>query len=484
MRSTMSRGLGLVLSTVMAGAMAGAACSDSSDDVPLDPAGADASVDAADAGRADGAGEAREDASAGDDDDDASVVDGGSPVEDGGLSDASIDGSLDAGSDAGDASDASDAGTTVDLHDPAFIPTFELTIDAAAYAILSNPSTADADKKKWAKGTLKFGDEVLTDVGIRRKGSSTFRPLPQKAALKIRFDKYVDGRTFHGLHELTLNNMVSDGTFLAERLAYHVFRQMGLPAQKANTAHLIITSPSGTEDYGIYANVETPNEDFIASRFGAQGKTLFESNGGGTWTPGVEGNFDVQVGDDATDLTSLFQAVAAAKDASLLADMDARLDTAAWLKFSAVEGVVGMIDGYGYGIYGSHNYFLAGTTAAKFTPVPWSLDLTFSDNLGVVNLATPKPANPPPTGGTTLLMRCVAQPACFATYKATVAAALTTYEGLDLVNLAKTWHAQIDTLARADTKKIVANEGYEGETLKLYQWLAARPAKVRQQLGL
>lgn len=361
------------------------------------------------------------------------------------------------------------------LYDPDVVPKFELTFDAAALAVLS--STAPADQKTWVHGAFKYGSVTFADVGVRRKGSSTFRALPQKAAFKIKFNKWVPGQKLLGLSEITLNNMVSDGTFLAERLAYHVFRAANLPAPRANSAVVTVNG----ESYGLYANVETPDKDLIERLFGAKAATLYEVDYGSEWTPGVEDGFQVDVGDPARpDVVALFQSVKAAQPATLLADVAAHLDTSAWLGYVAAEAAVGHYDGYAYGIYGSHNYFMAGDTDGVFRLIPWSTDLTFSDREVVVNAADLKAVG----AGTTLIMRCKASAPCWDAYKQRVKQVLTTYESAGLLDLAKKWHAQIDPYVTADTKREESLDGYQGETEKLYAWIPARPALVRQQLGL
>lgn len=412
--------------------------------------------------------------------DDASDASDVQDAADGGTSDAdsgALGDAADAAPPPGDA--AVDSGSTwVDIYDPAKIPTFELTLDATALAILSNPSTVEADQKKWAHGAFKCGNVVLADVGVRRKGSSTFRALPQKAAFKIRFDKYVAGQRFMGLTDLTLNNSMSDPTFIAERLAYHVFRSVGLPAQRANSAEVIINGAP----YGLYLNVETPNLDFIRRVFPFSGKTLYEVNYGSQWLPGVEGGFDENVGDGTkSDVTALLQSVQAASNATLLADVAGHLNTNEWLDFSATEAATGHYDGYAFGVWGSHNYFMAGNTAGAFSLVPWSTDLTFSDRQTVVNANEPKDTA---GAGPTLLGRCKLSANCWATYKTHVQTILAKYETLDLVNVAKAWHAQVDAHVTADTKRETPLPYYDAETLKLYTWIAARPNVVRAQLGL
>jgi spore coat protein CotH len=393
--------------------------------------------------------------------------------------DASLEGGADASADASDASlDAADAAPEIDIYDPALVPQFELTLDAAALAILSNPSTVEADRKAWAHGTLRYGGEVYPDIGVRRKGSSTFRALPQKAAFKLRFDKY-GGPKFHGLREITLNNAMSDGTFLVERLAYHVFRGLGLPAPRCNSATLLINGA----DYGVYVNVEAPDKVLMARLFGANAQSLYEVAYGSSWMGGEDAGFEEEVGDGTkSDLQPLFADVRAAQPATLLSDVSAHLETGRFVTFAAAEAVTGHIDGYGFGIWGSHNYFMASEKNGKFTLLPWSLDLTFSNNNGVVNVTQPKPANPS-GAGTTLLQRCKTSPTCWPAYVAEVRRATTAYEGMGLLGLAQAWHAQIDARVLVDTKKELTNAAYAGETTKLMTWITNRPSVVRTQLG-
>jgi hypothetical protein len=365
----------------------------------------------------------------------------------------------------------------MELYNPEIIPSFELTLDEAAKAILSNAD--EAAKKTWVHAQFTFGAIHFADVGVRVKGASTLRVLPEKASLKIKFNKWKKGQKLHGLEELTLNNMVSDRTFLAERLAYHVFRAADLPAPKANTARLAING----EDYGIFANIETPDEHFMARAFSGRAKSLYEVNFGGSWMPGdgYETGFEIDVpAPDAPagtmpDVDALVDAVAAAKDESLLADLAPRLDTKQWLRHSAAEAVTGHADGHAYGLWSSHNYFMAGGVDGRFSLVPWSTDLALSDREGLVDASAPRPS--------IVLARCKAS-ACWESYKTEVRSLLAVYESLDLVTLAKKWHDQIAPFVATDTKRVVTVEEHEGFVATLYQWLAARPGVVRSQLAL
>src|SRR5688572_12368464 len=85
--------------------------------------------------------------------------------------------------DAGADPDAGGPDPSEALFDPGVVPTFEIELDAAAIEAL------DADPDTYARGTLRYGDVVLTDVGVRLKGEYTFRPLGQKASFKLKLDE-------------------------------------------------------------------------------------------------------------------------------------------------------------------------------------------------------------------------------------------------------------------------------------------------------
>ncbi len=364
-----------------------------------------------------------------------------------------------------------------DLYDPAIVRDIELTFDDAALRVLSNPDPAT--KETWVHASFKIGDISFADVGVRRKGSFSYRVLPQKASFKIKLNKWVSGQKIYGHTELTLNNMVRSPTCIAERLTFWTFGMLGLPSQKANTVHVTING----ENYGVYANIETPNRAFLERAFGSsKANTLYEGNWGSEWLPGLETYFEIDVADpDAAagtrpDLSALFRSVQTASDATLLDDVAPHLHTKAWLRFAAAEALTAQRDGYAYGDNGSHNYFMAGDTDGKFTLVPWSVDTTLTDFYSLVDVTMPTNA--------TLLTRCKMGAACWSAYKAEVKSVIESFETVDVVALARRWHDQIDALVRDDPKREVTIATYEDWTERLYVWLEERPRVLRMQFGL
>lgn len=402
-----------------------------------------------------------------------------------------------------DASPDSLADPNLDPFDPSRVHELRLELDATALAVLSDPSREH--EKQWTRGTLTFAGYTFAEVGVRRKGQSTFRAYPQKMALKIRFDRYVDGRTFRGLTDLTLNNMITDRSQLAERLGYYTFQALGLPVQRANSVHLTVVSPNGEEDFGVYANVETPNRSLLNRLYGARARSLYEA-ATGDWTgaTGPEDEmFEVDEGEELeyVDLHGLFDAVVAAGEQTLLADMRARLDSEQWLRFCAAEAAIGQVDGYAFGHIASHNYFLVGDLDGRFSLLPWSLDPSFKNDI-----QSPPRADLPGKANfsgdaRTLFSRCKDSAACWSAYRNEIARSMDALDTLDLPALAQSWGERIEPHVVAssfDSRKRLGARGAHGTgpgpnsyvsawqsaQVALRSWLATRAAVVREQLAL
>ena len=127
---------------------------------------------------------------------------------------------------------------SAELYDPAKLPRFDIDLPAgvdrcAEPGVRTGRSAA---RTIYVTATLRYGARRCRDIGLRIKGEASFRKLDEKPPFKLKFDEFVDDQTFRGLKRLTLNNMVEDPSFLAERMAYDVFRAAELPAPRCNSA--------------------------------------------------------------------------------------------------------------------------------------------------------------------------------------------------------------------------------------------------------
>ena len=118
--------------------------------------------------------------------------------------------------------------------------------------------------------------KVYPSVGIRFRGGSSMMAA-EKKPFNIAID-YGDGKQrLYGYKTLNLLNCNSDPSFVREVLYYRICRQY-MPAPKANFVKLVING----ENWGIYANVQQFNKDFLRDWFGTkQGVRWKISPGGG-----------------------------------------------------------------------------------------------------------------------------------------------------------------------------------------------------------
>jgi hypothetical protein len=239
----------------------------------------------------------------------------------------------------------------------------------------------EAEPDEYQAGTfeLKVDGQVqgppLGEVGIRLKGSWSFRPLDEKAAFKVKFDEYVDDQTFFGLERLTLNNMVQDPSMVHETLTYELFRAMSLPASRTGYAFVHLNGAA----YGLYLNLETLDEISLPRWFASTGHLYEADKPGVDVEPGDAGAFEVDRGDDE-DLGDLEALIAAANGGagdwsdglSGIADLEQM--TRMW----AVERYSGHFDGYAGAVgFPPNNYYLHSDGDGLYTMLPWGADQTW-----------------------------------------------------------------------------------------------------------
>ncbi|HEX2880849.1 MAG TPA: CotH kinase family protein, partial [Polyangiaceae bacterium] len=190
---------------------------------------------------------------------------------------------------------------------------------------------------------ITFDGVSFDNVGIRNKGASSCRVLPEKMGFNIKFNEFVQGQKLFGLSKLTLNNTVQDPTWLDEILTYDTYRRVGLPAQRV--AHAVVTF-NGTA-MGIYNLIEPVNPQFLERTFGEGTGNLYE----GPWdfTKSIE---EVSLKDELTDmrtrddLAALTAIVLSEADAGYTARLEAALDVERFLLLHAVDMVTVAWDGY------------------------------------------------------------------------------------------------------------------------------------------
>ncbi|HTV24512.1 MAG TPA: CotH kinase family protein [Polyangiaceae bacterium] len=383
------------------------------------------------------------------------------------------------------------------LYAPDQFPRFDIELPEASLAALAAVTDAeDPAQNDYVSASLTYRDQTITNIGLRIKGEGSFQQLDRKPAFKLKFDEFVPQQSFFGLRRLTLNNAFEDPSFVAERLAYDVFRAAGLPAPRCNNATVYI---NGTY-YGVYVNVEPEDKTFLRRWFANDAGNLYEE-GQRDFVPGAEQSFNLETNealDDRSDLTALIAAIDTAGDDTFLEDIGGHLDTEQFLRFTAAEAAVNQWDMYAYTVFFVNNLRIySDPTSGKFSFIPWGMDLSmkpYRDSgrpyIHLFDLSRQGDASNTPISAGLIFRRCLDSAPCRAAYADAARSMLTVYEGLDLEQRALDYYDQIHQQVLLDTRKNIccaadpalSNEDVEAGFQSVLATIRGRAAALRADL--
>lgn len=386
---------------------------------------------------------------------------------------------------------------SAELFDPTKLPRFDIELPQASVDQLNQVTGSDDPKQDvYVTATLRYGTETVSNIGLRLKGEGSFQKLDRKPPFKLKFDEFVPKQEFRGLRRLALNNLWEDPSFIAERLAYDVYRAAGLPAPRCNSALVYV---NGTF-YGVYANVEAEDKTFLKRWFPTDGGNLYEE-GQKDFVTGAETAFDLETNEtanDRTDLKNLIAAIQGSTPQNFLTDIGGLLDTAHFLKFTAVEAAVNQWDMYSYTVFYMNNFRLYDDpTSKKFTFLPWGHDLSmkpFRDSgkpfIKAFELAHEGDSAGGSVSSGTIFQRCLKSPACKAAYVDAVEEIAALYEGLKLEEKATAYYNQVKTDVYRDTRKNIccdpkpiSNQQFEDGYQSVLKTVRGRVAALREDIA-
>ena len=337
------------------------------------------------------------------------------------------------------------------------LPRFELELDADAWAAL------EAEPKEYVRGRFTYEGETFDPVGIRLKGNHSFRPLDEKPAFKIKFNKYERGQRFLGLEGLTLNNMVVDRSMLREWISYRVFRALGVPAPRVGFAEIELNG----ENYGLYLDIEPYDDEFLARVYDDPSGNLYESDKSADLDTDIW-NWDQDEGEDETraDLQALADLALADNDAVFYGDT-ARIDMPRFLAFMAAETIVGHFDGH----MGGHNFFIYHEpTLDLWSYQPWSLDQALARHVGAFDHEG------------FLADKCLHDGACLVDYLEASQEAAQAFAALDFEAEVAEVIELTDAAMRRDPRKPYSNESVESGRANSLDFILGRGEELAPQL--
>jgi hypothetical protein len=225
-----------------------------------------------------------------------------------------------------------------------------------------------ADPRTYQPGTAGVERQTFQSVGVRLKGRASFRTIDERAALKVKLDEFVPHQRLLGLRRLTINNMVQDPSWARERLAYLLYRESGVPASRCASARLTVNG----EKWGVYANVETLDDELVESRFGKPIGNLYDTSKVLVdLAPANAAFFERETkGEpaDGSDLPRLLQ-VMAGPEPTFFEDDAQVIDVDQFLAVAAVQAMTAAWDGF---FAAANNYEVYRDPGrGRFVVLPW-----------------------------------------------------------------------------------------------------------------
>ena len=173
-----------------------------------------------------------------------------------------------------------------------------------------------------------------------------------------------------------------DDSRLKERLAYDLYRAMGIVAPRAAWAVIRVNG----ELQGVYGMVEEVDGRFTANRWpdhldGNLYKEIWPGLGDADWiASGLKTNEEVG---NVSAYLAFSQAIAAADEADLRATLGSYVDLDYLTRGVAVDDVLPSYDGPFYYFWtdgvsvGNHNFYVYEQAPDRFVLIPWDLESTF-----------------------------------------------------------------------------------------------------------
>lgn len=296
------------------------------------------------------------------------------------------------------------------IFDQSKLHTFELNLPVESLQKINSDPAAE----EYVEGSLTFEGETIAPVGIRYKGSigafvgclsginwanpSGFKTCT-KLSMKIKINWNGSDTKFFGLKKLQFHSMNNDDSQMRDRMGYHFFREMGVPAPRAVHARLVING----EYSGVYALIEQIDGRFTRQNFKDGKGNLYKeiwplhSNGNvfsdSEYLAALKTNEDE---DPSVEMIRTFgQEIIEADDTNIKAVIDKWMNIDEVIAYAAVDRTIRNDDGAFHwycdgNVCAPHNFFWYEEPSKKTMHlIPWDLDNAFENIISNANPVTP-----------------------------------------------------------------------------------------------
>jgi len=218
---------------------------------------------------------------------------------------------------------------------------------------------------------VKVEGRVVGQAAIRKKGFFGSMDA-DRPSLKVKLDA-TGQKLMGGLEKLTLNNNKQDRSLASQFLAYRLFAAAELPAPRSSLA---LVSVNG-ESLGVYTHLESVDSPFLRGRFGSDTGHLYEGVFPTDFFADRVARFEgKQKGEDDRDDLQQIVSILADPGHDYVARLAQRVDLDQFVKFWAIESLLGFWDGYANN---QNNYYIYHDPRDdRFRFIPWGADMTLS----------------------------------------------------------------------------------------------------------
>ena len=376
------------------------------------------------------------------------------------------------------------AQTAEDLFSRQDLQRVDLWVHSSDWAKLK----AEFQTNTYYPADLTWNNQTVRNVGIRSRGRGS--RSPHKPGLRVDFDRYTTKQTFLGLKSLVLDNVTQDPSGVHESVSMAFYARLGIAAPREIHTRLYVNN----EYIGLYVIVESVDKNFLARVFGVVGEDtqndgwLYEFKWQDDWKFGYLGSglreymyrFEATTHESKSDeekyrpIENLVRLVNQTPPDRFVADVGAKLDLAAVVRFIAAQVFLAETDGFlgGFGVNNLYLYRLENSDVHTF--IAWDADNTFYH-----------PEYPTNSGvNDNVLMRALfAIPEYERMYWDEMRRNVQMAEADDWLGTEIIRHIQrIDTAIKEDPSKPYSNSRYEGAAGDMLNYARARVAFVKCEL--
>ena len=134
----------------------------------------------------------------------------------------------------------------------------------------------ECENEAYTPCDVQIDGENFNYVGLRAKGNTSLANLrmisSKRYSLKMEFDHYEPGESYHGLDKLCINNLIQDNTYMKDYLTYRIMAEYGVPAPLCVYADVSVNG----EPWGLFLVVEGVEESFIRRNYGSSDGVLYK----------------------------------------------------------------------------------------------------------------------------------------------------------------------------------------------------------------